>query len=82
METETGIIKQWNPAKNWGIIYAPGERRYFLHASKIIRGVPGLFRRVQFELAPPRNPAELPQAIKVIIGDEITQVERSTSVRS
>jgi cold shock CspA family protein len=78
---ENGIIKQWNPAKNWGIIYATGERRYFLHNSKVVQGTPGLFRRVEFEIAPPRNPAELPQATKVIIGEEVTHSLRDTAVR-
>jgi cold shock CspA family protein len=78
---ESGILKQWNPAKRWGIIYCTGERRFFLHASKIVRGTPELFHRVEFEIAPPRNPQELPQAVSAIIGDEVTYSLRATAVR-
>jgi len=78
---ENGIIKQWNPAKRWGIIYATGDRRFFLHASKVIRGTPDLFRRAQFEVVPARHAAELPQAVQVVIGDEVIAPTRETVVR-
>jgi hypothetical protein len=72
-----GIIKRWHPERSWGLIYCPGDQRFFLHTSKIISGSPELFRRVEFEVAPPRNPSELPQAVKVVVTDEVTHLQRS-----
>jgi cold shock CspA family protein len=76
-----GIIKRWHPDRNWGLIYAPGDQRFFLHTSKIIRGRPELFRRVEFEIAPARNPSELPQAVNVIVTEEATHSLRGQGGR-
>jgi cold shock CspA family protein len=63
-----GIIKQWNSERNFGIIYAPEGKRYFLHISKVIDGVPELYRRVIFDIGAARRPEELPQALNVRVG--------------
>jgi cold shock CspA family protein len=78
---ETGIIKQWHSDRSWGIIYSTGDRRFFLHASKVIAGTPEIFRRVEFEVRPARAPAELLQAINVTVTEEVIQAHRSTAVR-
>jgi len=78
---ETGIIKQWHPDRNWGLICSVGDRRFFFHASKVIKGTPELFRRVEFEIGIARNPAELLPAINITVTDEVTQAHRPTAVR-
>lgn len=83
METETGILKRWDRVKKWGIIYSPGNRRYFLHASKIQSGTPKLGCIVQFDVGEPRTPTELPTALNAIIfGDSAALLGvRKTAVR-
>lgn len=84
METETGILKRWDSVKKWGLVYCPGNRRYFLHASKIQSGTPELGRIVQFEVGEPRTPTELPTALNAIIfGDSAALLGvRNTTVRA
>jgi cold shock CspA family protein len=76
-----GIIKRWHPDRNWGLIYSPGDQRFFLHLSKIIRGTPDLFRRVEFSTMPARNSGELPQAVNVIVTEEVTHSLRGQGGR-
>lgn len=78
---ETGIIKRWNAERGWGLIYAPGGRRFFLHVSKIISGTPELFRRVTFDVGERRNPQELPPGINVAVRELVSDDARSTTVR-
>lgn len=77
---ETGIIKKWNEQQGWGIIYCPGDRRFFLHANRVIKGSPKLFSRVTFEIGPPRNSTELPPAINVVVGGSVAQPSHSVPV--
>jgi hypothetical protein len=72
-----GILKQLNPTRTWGIIYVPGDQRFFFHIKRVISGKPELFRRVTFDIGPSRNPAELPLAINVVISDAVTQSSHS-----
>src|SRR4029077_7858259 len=84
MKMESGILKRWDNTKQWGIIYSPGGRRYFLHRTKITSveaGQPEVGRYVKFEVAPARSETELPQAIDVIIGDPVMSDVRGTAVR-
>lgn len=74
-----GILKQWS--RTWGIIYSPGQKRYFLHKSKIKSGTPNIGVFVTFDVTPPRSATELPQAINVIIGDPVPSDIRATAVR-
>jgi hypothetical protein len=74
-----GILKQWS--RTWGIIYSPGQKRYFLHKSKIKSGTPDIGVFVIFDAAPARSATELPQAINVIIGDPVPSDVRATAVR-
>jgi hypothetical protein len=77
-----GIIKRWS--ETWGIIYSPGNKRYFLHVANIKSGTPELDRFVRFEIGPPRRPTELPMAIKAEIVPEPLPLNglRATAVRS
>jgi len=68
-----GIIKRWDAFKHWGIIYCPGDLRFFLHDSQIIQGSPALFASVEFDIAPARNPAELQRAVNVKVGKIMVQ---------
>jgi len=81
---ESGILKRWDSTKQWGIIYSPGGRRYFLHRTKIIsvEAQPEVGRYVKFEVAPARSETELPQAIDVVIGDRVLSDVRPTAVRT
>jgi hypothetical protein len=74
-----GILKHWS--RTWGIIYSPGQKRYFLHKSKINAGTPEIGVFVTFDSAPARSATELPQAINVIIGDPVPSDVRATAVR-
>lgn len=68
---ERGILKQWDKARRFGIIYAAEGKRYFLHISKIIAGTPELYRRVTFTVGAARRPEELQQALNVRIGERV-----------
>lgn len=70
-QTLRGIIKQWNAERRYGIIYAPGGKRYFLHISKVIEGSPELFRVAAFDIGPARSPEDLEQALNVHIGEKV-----------
>ncbi len=68
-----GTIRRWT-TKGWGIAnsYAPGSTeptRWFIHANHAvtdeIENALGLNVRITFEEGPPRNPGELPTALKI-----------------
>jgi cold shock CspA family protein len=66
-----GIIKQWNSARRFGIIFCSGGRRYFLHHSKIVSGNPVLGSRVRFDIGPRRSPVDLESALNVVVGEMV-----------
>lgn len=68
---QTGIIKQWNAERRFGIIYAPEGRRYFLHLKNVVEGVPELGRRVLFDLGEARSATELLPAVNVVVGEVV-----------
>jgi hypothetical protein len=68
---EAGIIKKWDDQQQWGIIYCPGQRRFFIHAKAVVSGTPKLFSRVTFDVGVPRSPVDLPPAINVTVGESV-----------
>ena len=78
---ETGIIKKWNEQQGWGIIYSPGDRRFFLHVNNVTNGAPKLFSRVTFEIGPPCNATELPPALNAVIGTSVARPSHSAPVQ-
>lgn len=60
-----GFLHRWNENGGWGLIYQPGGKRLFLHATKIISGIPLEGARAQFDVGPARSAAELEQALEV-----------------
>lgn len=69
----SGIIKQWNEERGYGIIYSPEGARYFLHRSKVVEGTPEMFRRVTFTIGEKRRPEELAQALNVHVGEKVSR---------
>lgn len=66
-----GILKQWNPQRKFGIVYCPEGKRYFLHASEVIEGVPELYRRIAFEIGERRRPEDLEPACNARVGEKV-----------
>lgn len=66
-----GIIKQWNTDRRFGIIYARGGQRFFLHQSKVIEGKPELGSRVTFDIGDRRSPVDLQAAVNVRVGETV-----------
>lgn len=73
---ESGILKQWDNDRRFGIIYCSGNRRFFLHVTNVVAGTPALFHRVTFDVGPARHPTELAPALNAVIGEEIPPVRR------
>ena len=71
IHSATGILKQWDPVRRYGIIYAPEGKRYFLHISSVIEGTPELSRRVSFEIGEGRTPTELKKALNARVGETV-----------
>lgn len=79
---ETGIIKKWNDQQGWGIVYCPGERKFFIHAKNVVQGNPRLYARVTFDIGTPRNPRELTPAINIVVGELVAPVSFGTKAVS
>jgi cold shock CspA family protein len=67
-----GIVTFWNKARAFGFIRAAVNGKhesFFLHLTEITEGplVPSIGDTAEFEVAPPRIPGKLPNAIKVKI---------------
>jgi cold shock CspA family protein len=67
-----GIVTHWNKQRAYGFVRTSingKHESYFLHLTEITEGplVPSIGDTAEFEVAPPRIPGKLPNAIKVKI---------------